>query len=610
MFKTVGLERWAPARTGPVSKIRAFSHSRLNADNQPRSVLSRYWQPTGRYSGPRSRDNTSRSPGTSPTGYEKLIRAGCLRQAHLGIFQLLPLGLRVQKKIESLLDKHMQSIGASRLALSSITSEELWKKSNRLDQVSPELFRFNDRRKVPLMLSPTHEEEITALVKSTLTSYRDLPLRLYQITRKYRDERRPRHGLLRSREFVMKDLYTFDLTFESATRTYVDVSDAYRDVFAELKLPVLVAEASSGDMGGDWSHEYHLPHHTGEDKIVACDECDFVASDEVATARPPPENDEETRSRAAVNPSSFGVWRGITKDRKTLVNAWYPCHDDESSKASINVRAVEAAVPELDSSISDPLQTLSMTRRGEPDGPSATLEVVNVVDRRLAAAFGMCEAQLPVVPHELGNVPVQQSIRTLGPADEPLNLLRLVDGDGCPRCEAGTLRVQRSLELGHTFCLGTRYSKPLELVTQVSNGRHELVQMGCYGIGVSRIIGAVAEHMADEKGLNWPRAIAPFEVAVIPSSPEATPDVLSFFDRLAGKDIMGSRLDIVLDDRELNFGWKIRDADMMGYPVIVVLGRGWRERGLCEVQCRRLGVKESVTKDIVGRYVDNLLSKL
>ncbi|PNY23410.1 Uncharacterized protein TCAP_06654 [Tolypocladium capitatum] len=530
-------------------------------------------------------------------------------KAHSGIFQLLPLGLRVQQKIEALLDKHMESLGASRLSLSTISSEDLWRRSGRLERVSPELFRLTDRKDVPLMLSPTHEEEITTLVAGTLKSYKDLPLRLYQTTRKYRDEMRPRHGLLRSREFTMKDLYTFDVSMESAIETYREVSGAYRAFFADLKLPIMVAEASSGDMGGDHSHEYHLANPIGEDTVATCTSCGYTANDEVAMARPPPRDGQ--RARRNSTEADFRVWRGITKDRKTLVNAWYPRHGNALADTDVNVHAVREAVPELDASIYDPLRSLTDALQHEEGDSSAAIQIINVVDSRLASAFGELQGKLPVVPTELSNRLINQSSVTEASTGAALNLLRVADGDGCPRCETGSLQVHRALELGHTFYLGTRYSEPLKLSVSLPNtsGGPIPIQMGCYGIGVSRIFGAVAEHKAVQRGLNWPRAIAPFEVVIIPTS-GASAETLGFYDMLTGQGSLSRGFDIVLDDRKETFGWKMQDADMVGYPVTVVLGKAWREEGICEVQCRSLALKENVAVGDVPAHLRDLLARL
>ncbi|KAJ3527561.1 hypothetical protein NM208_g10643 [Fusarium decemcellulare] len=601
-------------------QIRALSVSSVARANLPRNTLSTIWIPTGGITAIddesyRSRKADSRrlsSPGIpkSATPYEPALTYA-LPQAHSGIFQLLPLGLRVQDKIEKLLDKHMRSVGASRLSLSTISSEELWKKSDRLDRVAPELFRFTDRKEVPLILSPTHEEEITTLVAGTLRSYKELPVRLYQITRKYRDERRPRHGLLRSREFLMKDLYTFDATTKAAIDTYHQVSGAYRAFFSELKLPYLVAEASSGDMGGDLSHEYHLPSAVGEDTVVNCDSCGYTANDEVASARPLSTTRHDGTS---VSASQVRVWRGISKDRNVLINAWYPHSSETLAESGLNLHALKTAVPELDTTIDDPLPFWSNALEGGKP------QVVNVVDARLSSVFETLQSLLPLLPKNLESHQVEHS--TVGVADSAagLNLVRISDGDGCPRCEEGTLKIHRALECGHTFHLGTRYSEPLDASVLLpsltpdaakNEGLEARVplQMGCHGVGVSRIFGAVAEILADKRGLNWPRAIAPFEVVIIPTH-KLEDKAREVYDSLAADNGSQPSLDLVLDDRDQSFGWKMNDADMIGYPIMVVLGHAFKKTGACEVQCRRLSVKENVKIEELPGFISGLLDQL
>ena len=393
----------------------------------------------------------------------------------------------------------------------------------------------------------------------------------------------------------MKDLYSFDITQDAATDTYKDVSTAYRAFFADLKLPILVAEASSGDMGGDHSHEYHLSNEIGEDTVAECMSCGYTANDEVAAAR-------LSGSPSITDPSQFRVWRGITKDKKSLVNVWYP--KTESTDEGPNLHAVKDAVAELDTSISD-------GRSLWPEAASQNdIQLLNVVDHRLAESFDTLKDQLPVIPKDI-QLPNISSKTIADSNGQPLNLLRLATGDGCPKCDDGTLQVHRALELGHTFYLGTRYSEPLEAHVTLPQKPSKSVplQMGCYGIGVSRIFGAVAEHKADDKGLNWPRAIAPFEVVIIPTS-KINDDTFKFHDMLAGRNDSGLEFDVVLDDRKETFGWKMPDADMTGYPVVVILGKPWREQGLCEVQCRSLGVKESVSVENVPTFLKELLAKL
>ncbi|KAJ9157717.1 Proline--tRNA ligase [Pleurostoma richardsiae] len=582
-----------------------------------RARLSNIWAPTGGIAATEKEDAQA-----------KLIRAGFLRQSHAGIFHMLPMGRRVQDKIERLIDKHMEGLGASKLSLSTISSAALWEKSGRLANISSELFQFQDRKDVGYLLSPTHEEEITTLVAQTVKSYKSLPLRLYQITRKYRDEARPRHGLFRSREFTMKDLYTFDYTVAAALETYEQVRAAYDRLFAEMKLPVLVAKASSGDMGGDLSHEYHLSTSFGEDNVVSCDSCDYVVNDELAETLIP----EGQKASEELH-----VWRGISKDRRVLVNVWYPSSlgDRVFSNADINVTAVKAVVPELDTSIENSLPFWQAALKSDqaaaqPSSEGLHPRLVNVVDCRvpdsLKQQIGTADSTLPLWPEGI-DLELTKAVPSLTPSDDPntprkpLNLLRVADGDKCPHCDSGSLKVQKALELGHTFYLGTRYSAPLGAQVRVpaevldpasapSTGESALVlmQMGCHGIGVSRIIGAVADHLADPAGLNWPRAIAPYEAVVIARGDE--PGAAEVYDALAAGG-GGAVIDAVLDDRPgMALPWKMKDADLTGYPVMVVLGREWAASRRCEVQCRRLGVREHVPFENLRERVEELLKEL
>ncbi|KAI1482482.1 prolyl-tRNA synthetase [Daldinia eschscholtzii] len=570
--------------------------------------LSKFWIPTGGITATENED-----------AHSKLIRAGYLRQSHAGIFHMLPLGQKLQEKLERLIDKYMSQIGASKVALSSISSQALWQQTNRLEGYGPELFRFADRKEVPYLLAPTHEEEITTLVSKTIKSYKNLPLRLYQIGRKYRDEIRPRHGVLRSREFLMKDLYTFDYSVQSALSTYEQVRAAYSRLFDELKLPYLVAEASSGDIGGDLSHEYHLPTSIGEDNVINCDSCDYVANEELAATRLNPS--EDTPPAESGDVLTAGVWRGVSKDRSTLINVWYPA---SYSDDDINTYAIKSVLPELDSSLIDSTpfwsSTSSETRQA--------LRLVNIVDYRLGSPFTIALETNPdpkfLLPEgaDLDLSLITSDYITTSTNGDPLNLLRIRDGDDCPRCESGKLKVRKAIELGHTFHLGTRYSEPLEAHVQVPKNLIEgdgstaksgsmttvPMQMGCHGIGVSRIIGAVADHLADSKGLNWPRAIAPFEVVVIPGRGLDNDSVI-VSEYLANSQ--ASRpLDLLLDDRSESLPWKMRDADLIGYPVVVILGKGWSTDRLCEVQCRRLSSVSHVVLEDLPMYINQLLTQL
>ncbi|USP74252.1 uncharacterized protein yc1106_01526 [Curvularia clavata] len=463
---------------------------------------------------------------------------------------------------------------ASKLSLSTITTEALWRQSGRYSANS-ELLRIKDRRESGFLLSPTHEEEITALVASMVHSYKDLPLRLYQIGRKYRDERRPRQGLLRAKEFMMKDLYTFDYTPEAALETYQSVRQAYNNLFNELKLPYLVADADSGNMGGKLSHEYHFVSPKGEDNVWSCSSCDYVANEELVVKK----------FATAPNTRDTIMFTGISVDKKTKINIYIPRPSGfgENDKASwenvskfVNFHAVKRALPadmDMDTGIeSSTLSTLLLKATNQID-----LYDQSVSDNA-----------------EFSNI----------------DLTITKPGDSCSSCAQGRLDVQKAIEVGHTFHLGTRYSEPLKAVIALPDQNlSSPLQMGCHGIGVSRIIGAVASLLSDGKGLNWPRAIAPYEVIVFGSPKTEEKDVTEVYDLLHGEG--NESVDVVLDDRTgRNLGWKLRDADLIGYPVVVVLGRGWKEKKEVEVQCRRLGVKKEVGLQQLRGEILGLLSQL
>jgi prolyl-tRNA synthetase len=476
----------------------------------------------------------------------------------------------------------MQSIGASKTSLSSITTETLWRQSGRYSSNS-ELLRIKDRKESGFLLSPTHEEEITALVASMVHSYKDLPLRLYQVGRKYRDERRPRGGLLRAKEFMMKDLYTFDSNSPAALETYEVVRSAYTAIFDALKLPYLVADADSGNMGGKLSHEYHFVSPKGEDNVWSCDSCDYIANEELVSKRPVEDENDDAYPL---------VFRGISTDRKTEINIYVPATPGDASEEEpgwdgitsfVNLHAVKRALP-TDVNLDTGIEATTLH------------EILNSTNKP-TKSISIVDFQLDISDDTDTSTII-----------EAHDLTPTVPGSSCPRCSNGHLDVQKAIEVAHTFHLGTRYSDPLGAVVSMPDGKtREAMQMGCHGIGVSRLIGAIASLLADEKGLNWPRVIAPYETVILTSPQVVESDAVQVYDTiLANADV-----DAVLDDREgKSLGWKLRDADLIGYPVIVVMGRGWKERKEVEVQCRRLGIKKEVGLDGVRSEVLGLLERL
>ncbi|KAF8469036.1 hypothetical protein BDZ91DRAFT_82889 [Kalaharituber pfeilii] len=610
----------------PIAELPYDPRTPLTIDHRNR--LSTFFAPTGGISVADKNEDV----------HALLVRAGYIRQAYSGIFHLLPLGLRVQDKIEKLIDKHMRAVGASKLALSTISSEALWKQSGRLEKGGQELIRFKDRKNSKFLLSPTHEEEITSLVASLVTSYRQLPLRLYQITRKYRDERRPRAGLLRCREFMMKDLYTFDVDEQTAIATYNSICRQYRSLFQELKIPFIVAEADSGTMGGTISHEYHYPSPTGEDVVISCTSCGYAANEICAKSAPP-------KPTSKYDPE-VAVFHGITKDRKTLINVFYPKlrepaidtkkpriqdadkhadplpHEGSIHFNEVNPHRIKELIHDYDPSVNSPLELFrqhftefdpTASHINPPDldhPPKKHSSIINIYDYRLSffpdlkTSFAN-HSQLSAQFFASKDIPTTTIDPSSKPDVPPLNMLKIVEGDLCPRCSNGSLTLTTAIELGHTFHLSTRYSAPLNArassCSEEDQGKMMLMSMGCHGVGVSRMIAAIAEGYRDSKGLMWPRVIAPFEVCIVGTKGEGMEDVYDIItseepdsDRDEPEPGSGVRevrkLDVILDDRGKTLVWKMNDADLIGYPVVLVLGRVWNTERKVEVQCRSKGL--------------------
>lgn len=547
----------------------------------------------------------------------------------------------------------MLSLGAAKVSLSSISSQELWKQSGRFSKGrESEFFHLKDRRDTEYLLSPTHEEEITTIVKHAVKSYKDLPLRLYQVTRKYRDEARPRQGLLRGREFLMKDLYTFDTTESDARQTYEKVRQAYSAFFDELRLPYLVANADSGNMGGTLSHEYHFASSSGEDNIISCDSCDYSINEELYVARLDP-NKPENSIRDG---DGYELRFDVTKDRQTLVVTGI-----SSRFGTLNPRAIKALVPDIDAGIENAVQAwvsaadnhkapkvVFVTDPRDIDEHLGKFYENNVgweyVDGQIEEAVIAHDPEAHPISHQrmramhsLGSDnEVQKALEAQAHDDDDdaanaeaasisrhkcvqaeqssvtnddILLTAAQEGDSCPQCRQGKLKIQQAVEIGHTFHLGTRYSEPLQLQVKDSNNKQAYVSMGCHGIGVSRLIGACASLLADKSGLNWPLTIAPFGVVLVTAPTVSASEANELYDKLATYAMFAGS-DVAIDDRDRQIGWKLNDADLVGYPFIVVMGRFWGEKKAVELQCRRLIVKEVVSADDVGQKILDLSKQL
>ncbi|KAI4257141.1 MAG: hypothetical protein LQ352_001781 [Teloschistes flavicans] len=461
---------------------------------------------------------------------------------------------------------------------------------------------------------------------------------LYQISRKYRDEPRPRQGLLRTREFLMKDLYTFDATPQQAMQTYILARKAYGAFFDELRIPYLVAEADSGSIGGNLSHEYHVPSSNGEDTVISCGSCTYAANEELAKTHFT--MSEHQRSVGDFVP--YRSWFGISKDRTQLFEIILPQHIGSNTaglskhrEAEVNPNLVKFLYPHLDLSIEHALGIfIDHWKENPPSKDAKGLELlsrprlVRIYDYRIPMSSMNHHQSTIGGGHLLHEFPSNVDLEIVVHRSS-LDLARIQEGDRCPKCGSKSLRLQQAVELGHTFYLGDRYSRPMDAkfktppaqqIDQTSlitpRGESELrpdgkdksfFQMGCHGIGISRIIAAVADALADQQGLLWPRVMAPFE-AVILSNEDHQAAAESVWDILTRHEPGFDPIDAILDDRDRGLGWKLKDADLIGFPVVVVLGSTYSKEHVCEVSVRRLGSREKVAMQSLREYVARKLA--
>jgi prolyl-tRNA synthetase len=527
-----------------------------------------------------------------------LLRAAFIRQVAAGIYTILPLGLRVIRKIERVVREEMDASGAQEIRMPILLPAEPWKATGRLELYGDLMFRLRDRHDRELLLGPTEEEVVTPLVGAELPSYRDLPVNLYQIEWKYRDEFRPRFGLLRVREFLMKDAYTFDRDEEGMARSYGLMYDAYVRVFDRLGLDYVVVEAEPGQIGGGINHEYMARAEVGEDRFVECEHGDYLADWKAATPRPPEPVPTgagrlevvETPDAATIGAVASLLGRPEHQLLKTMM------YDAGGASVAVLVpgdREVEEA---------------KLERAFFPT-PVRRFEDGDFSERGFVKGFvgpqGMAEDVLVVADHTVrggadwvtgANAPDRHATGVNTPRDFRVDrfedVVALRDGDRCPN-DGGALRVGRAIVVGHIYQLGTNYSGPLEARFVDEDGTERPYMMGSYGIGISRILAVAAEQNHDEGGLRLPKALAPFDVVVVVANSDD--EAVSTEAERIYEDLRAAGVDAVIDDREAAAGVKFTDADLIGYPVQVVVGRRGIASGSVDLKLRATGERSQAS---------------
>jgi prolyl-tRNA synthetase len=521
-----------------------------------------------------------------------LLRAGYIRMVGAGIYEFLPLGVRVLQRIAGIIREEMDRAGAQEVLMPALLPSDYFKESGRWDKFGPTLLRLQDRKSGEYHLAPTHEEIITDMVRREVKSYRQLPLNLYQVQMKYRDEPRPRAGLLRCREFLMKDAYSFDVSPEAARKSYDDMEAAYHRVFRRLGLEYRLVAADSGAMGGSGSAEFQVLAQSGEDAIAACTACDYAANVEVATAAK-----REAAAATAELPPPGKVHTPGAKTIEQLVKFFKGVEASRFLKSLVYLAGDRQVLVVVrgDHEVNE----IKLARSLGVD------EVHWVTEPEHAGFLGPVGYSGPVIVDEAAAV-VADGITGANEADHHLEHVRhgrdfqgqvadvrlVVKGDPCPRCGAA-LELYRGIEAGHIFMLGTHYTVSMKADFLDAEGSTRPIVMGCYGIGVSRLVAAVVEQLHDKDGLVWPRELAPYHVIVTPlggDEPAAVAEKLY-------TELQARGMQVLLDDRDERPGVKMKDADLLGIPLRLTVGKRGLQDGKVEIKERRGGQVTFVSLD-------------
>lgn len=543
--------------------------------------------------------------------HKLLVRAGLIRQVARGIYDFLPLGLKVVRKVEAIVREEMNRAGAQEILMPSVCPAELWQESGRWEHYGKELLRLKDRHDRNFCLGPTHEEVVTDIVRRDIRSYRDLPLNLYQIQTKFRDEVRPRFGLMRGREFIMKDAYSFHTDFADCQREYQNMYDTYRRIFDRCGLTYRPVEADTGAIGGTMSHEFQVLADSGEDAIVSCDKCTYAANVEKAELPP------SVTQSSVLSPQSLK--KVHTPDQRTIeeVAKFLGEAPERFVKTLVYVTdtgAVVAAMVRGDHELSEPklksalgCQWVALADEdtvvrvtNAPIGFAGPIgiQAILVSDTALQGATGIVCGANERDYHQTG-LDFGRDLTNLRFAD----LRQARGGDRCPRCETGTFTTYRGIEVGQTFYLGTKYSKSLNATYQDAQGQDHPMEMGCYGIGVTRTVAAAIEQHHDADGIMWPLPLAPATVQIVPvnwGDEQSRTTAENLYTQL-----LTAGVETLLDDRDERPGVKFKDADLLGTPLRVTIGAKSLARGMVELKRR---TEKQATEVGVGQILETLVS--
>ena len=549
--------------------------------------------------------------------HQLMLRAGMIRKLASGLYTWLPTGLRVLRKVENIVREEMNNAGAIEVSMPVVQPADLWVESGRWDQYGPELLRFVDRGERPFVLGPTHEEVITDLIRNEVSSYKQLPLNFFQIQTKFRDEVRPRFGVMRSREFLMKDAYSFHTSQESLQVTYDAMYAAYSKIFSRMDLDFRAVQADTGSIGGNASHEFQVLATSGEDDIVFSTESDYAANIELAEAVAPKlgraEATEELRLVDTPNAKTIAelVEQFKLPVEKTVKTLLVKATEESGHKlVALLVRGdheLNEIKAEKIAQVASPLTfaTEVEIRATIGAGPGSLgpvkLSIPVVVDRTVAAMSDFSAGANIDGKHYFG-INWERDVTLPQVAD----IRNVVEGDMRPDGK-GTLQIKRGIEVGHIFQLGSKYSEALKATVQGEDGRNQTLTMGCYGIGVTRVVAAAIEQNHDERGIIWPDAIAPFHVAILPMNMHKSFRVKEVAEDIY-QQLRAKGIEVLLDDRKERPGVMFADMELIGVPHTIVIGDRNLDSEEIEYKNRRVGEKQMIkTSEIIDFLLANIV---
>ncbi|WLE97324.1 MAG: proline--tRNA ligase [Candidatus Electrothrix communis] len=548
--------------------------------------------------------------------HQLLLRAGCIRKLTSGLYTYLPLGLAAIRKVEAIVREEMNRSGAQELLMPMVQPADLWQESGRWEKYGPELLRFRDRHNREYCLGPTHEEVITDIARRELHSYRQLPVNLYQMQTKFRDEIRPRFGLMRGREFIMKDAYSFDVSDEAASQSYQTMRDAYTRIFQRCGLEFRAVEADSGSIGGSFSHEFMVLSDTGEDTLVICQECDYAANVEkakVVLAEPASKTadgspDEAQDCIKVATPGMKKVDRVadfLKVTPKQIIKTMIYLADEEPVAVLVRgdreVQSVKLKnlldAAEVELAEDDMVWKLTKLPVGYI-GP-VNIPIKLVADQEVMTMINAV-AGANEKGHHLTGVNPGRDFTPVAVSD----LRQITKQDRCPACQ-GALELTEGIEVGHIFKLGINYSEAMHAVYQDQEGKEQAMVMGCYGIGISRVMAAAIEQNHDKNGIIFPLPLAPFQVIILNLSIN-NEETTAAAEKLY-QDLLAAGLEVLLDDRDERPGSKFKDADLIGIPYRVTVGKTWEKEGQVELRARHDGTTTLLAYEQAAPAITSLI---